>query len=294
MVLPGYMSGALAKPETTHAEEGGILWEAINSHRCRLRLTPTIHTISRRDGGLPTLVGNAVRNADLLMIEANPDDPQEMKDALLLTKYGEDDNLQSHLDSTTTTLLLQRLQQYGIALKSVEKIKPWAISFLLQDLEKKRAGLGDVPSAETLLVKCAHSSHVRIETFETMRSQLSVYDRFPDRIQRALLSAYLLQNATPASTTDALERITRAWYEGNFFALMSALDALNTIPAMERREVEHETVVIRNRLFLRKTLSTLSAHPGNSIVVAVGANHFEGNDGLLRLLSQHGFEIRQV
>lgn len=227
------------------------------------------------------------------MIEANPDDPLEMRGALLLTKYGEDDNLQRHLDSETTALLIQRLQQAGIELKRVEKLKPWAISFLLQDLEKKRAGLANVPSAETLLLKLARSVHVRFDTFETIRSQLSIYDQFPDKIQNILLSAYLLQNASPATTAKALERVTRFWYEGDFSALTNALDALNTIPPAERYQVEHETVINRNYLFLQKILSILSASPRSSVVVAVGAKHFEGPDGLLTLLKKHDFEIKR-
>jgi uncharacterized protein len=257
-----------------------------------VHLVPTIHLIVGPHTELPKLMSDYIQRADVILVEADPNDAHDRADALSLWKYHGDDSVVAHVSELTIGALQRRAAQEGLSFQQLSHLKPWAIKFLLGTVELRRAGIGTVPSAEGLILSAARSMSKRIEALETLRSQMEIYDTLPDHVTDLMLRGYLEQNSSPSETKHALEEITDTWLKGDRSSLIKKLDVLNTVPIDVRPLVDDALLVKRNEKFVQRLDSVVSAmHSGESVVMAVGVLHLRGDHGLLQLLKQRGYQL---
>ncbi|VWB79966.1 GumN family protein [Burkholderia territorii] len=176
-------------------------------------------------------------------------------------------------------------------MEKLKKLKPWAISILLQDIEKRNAELGKLTSVEAKIVTEARRDHVPVESFESIEQQFVMFDSFPEETQDAMLRGYLEQNATATQTNTALTRIARAWMAGDVERLGREIATLDPYPPQVDKIVNEKMLNQRNRRFADRILAEARSPAAAPFVVAVGFNHFNGPSGLLALLLARGFVI---
>ncbi|WP_162631765.1 TraB/GumN family protein [Burkholderia sp. JP2-270] len=276
-------------PEVSPSNNG-IVWKAVSETGLVVNLIPTIHVLPRHDR-LPPRIVKKIATSTKVFIEANPNDATDRANAVRHCRYPNDDDVFKHLTAQTAALLIARANTDKVPVEKVRRLKPWAISILLQDIEKRNADLGKLTSVEAKIVEEARHDDIPVESFESIEQQFVMFDSFPEDIQDAMLRGYLEQNATAAQTNTALTRIARAWLAGDVERVGSEISALDPYTPRIDKIVNEKMLDQRNHRFADRILAETQSPAAAPFAVAVGFNHFNGSNGLLNLLAARGFVI---
>jgi uncharacterized protein YbaP (TraB family) len=195
--------------------------------------------------------------------------------------------LRGLLSDETYRLLEAHLRSRGIPMAVVERMKPWAVTTLLVMLEFESVGLqGDYGVDRQFIERAAGRRPIR--GLETLRSQLTLFDGLPPRIQELMLEDTLLHVEEVARQSN---EIVAAWERGDEAALTQFLFASRE----EHPEFEdfYEAVFFARNEIMAGQLARLVAD-GKRRLVVLGAGHMVGPRGIPALLAARGFDVRRV
>jgi uncharacterized protein len=124
-----------------------------------------------------------------------------------------------------------------------------------------------------------------VRELEGLRGQLSIFDRLPETQQRTMLTAVVRESKTAAEDP---ERLQRAWLAGDATIIEAATrEGFLADPAL--REA---LLTGRNRRWVAAIIPALGQAPRP--LIAVGAAHLVGPEGLVALLEAEGYRIRRL
>jgi uncharacterized protein YbaP (TraB family) len=166
------------------------------------------------------------------------------------------------------------------------RLKPWAILLALAEAPRTQG----IP-LDAQLRERARERRVSVLGLELPEEQVAAFDAVPVASQVELVRYAL------AHRSDMLgdhERAVQAWLAGDAFALQRIARApvvrdarlAPHFAALERSIVTGRTALFAHRLFV-----PLRA---GRVLVAVGASHLDGPDGLVALLSAQGYRVRPL
>ena len=118
--------------------------------------------------------------------------------------------------------------------------------------------------------------------FESAESQLSIFDQLAPDDQLRLLEGTI---EAWSSAKDNPERLLRAWLTGN----TQVLEAATIEGIMADGELRSALLVNRNADWMRQLVPILDAKP--KPLIAVGAAHLVGPDGLVIMLEDNGYTV---
>jgi uncharacterized protein YbaP (TraB family) len=124
----------------------------------------------------------------------------------------------------------------------------------------------------------------RIEEFEGAARQFAIFDALAEPDQRAVLSA-VLDEASEKSSSPSPAAL---WLAGD----VAALEAETAQGMLADPEVAEALLVQRNRDWVERTVVLLKGR--QRPLIAVGAAHLVGPDGLVALLQRQGFTVRRL
>jgi len=122
-----------------------------------------------------------------------------------------------------------------------------------------------------------------IRTLETRAGQLRMFDRLPDEDQTVLLSTAVADAFAPDP-----DAAMRAWLVGD----MDTLDRLARSGLLADASLRETLLTARNAAWLGPVIAAIER--GEQPLVAVGAVHMAGADGLPALLAARGYTVERV
>jgi len=242
---------------TIHALPDGVLWS-----------TPPID--------------QAVDDADLLLVEvANLGVSDEI--ARTFAELSESPGLLPLSERVSAELrpdleiMLDRSDQSEAGLQSSED---WAAAIMLARVDAPGNPKNGVDRA---LIE--EFSTREVLGFETARGQLSIFDNLATQDQRDLLEGTIEEWA---SSRDNPERLMRAWLVGD----LKTLESATTNGIMADPELRAALLVDRNTRWMEQLLPILQNQPRP--LIAVGAAHLVGPDGLVTMLEEAGYSVNRL
>lgn len=225
----------------------------------------------------------AYDNAEELVVEvdlAEISDPELTKKSLGIVLLPEGEMLRDKISAKTYAALAES----GLPMAAMDRMKPWAISTILDMSQFAAAGLEERYGVDRYFVAKAKGRRP-VRGLETMQSQADVFDGLSWEIQELMLA-------------DSLERIGEdpseivdVWARGDEAALTSLIfDPLELEP---RYEPFYEAVFFSRNDVMAAQLATL-CHDGKKRFVVVGAGHLLGPRGIPAWLEQRGFRVERV
>jgi hypothetical protein len=166
----------------------------------------------------------------------------------------------------------------------LETYKPLLASSLLMESDLAC----DAPVAmEQLIMEEAKKHNKKIEGLETMAYQMSIFDSIPYKVQAGELLKYISVEGKQSEGEKELEMMMKAYREQDLEKLAEMLKS------GEAGIQHYEDLLLnnRNRNWVKKLKTIL---PGKKLVIAVGAGHLPGEQGLIRLLRKEGYTVTPV
>jgi uncharacterized protein YbaP (TraB family) len=166
-----------------------------------------------------------------------------------------------------------------------DALDDWAILVLMGQRAAQRAKLSSADGVEAGLTVAFRKAGKPIGGLETAEAQLMAFETLDAATQRALLTNAA---ARADSAPKEIEALTAAWARGDVRALERLINEdIDAVPTARRA-----IITDRNRAWTRWAERRMD-RPG-TVLVAVGAGHLVGADGVPALLAAQGYDVRRV
>lgn len=166
-----------------------------------------------------------------------------------------------------------------------EKFDDWAVMVLMGQRVAQNAQLSPSDGVETGLTAEFEAAGKPIGGLETAKAQLMLFETLDAATQRALLTR------AAEGSDDAVKEVgalTAAWARGDVAALARVINEdVDAVPAARKA-----VITDRNRRWSAWVQKRLE-RPG-TVLMAVGAGHLVGTDGLPAMLEAEGMKVTRV
>lgn len=225
----------------------------------------------------------AIDQADLLLVEvADLSDSEGM--ARIFRSMAFDDvpasSIQARIGSSARAELDLLLAESGIPPGQLDRMESWAAALTLA--QQVSTGEPRYGADRTLISEFAGRTVVE---FEGVRGQLYLFDSLPETEQVDLLEAVI---AEASDREDRASEMTVAWKTGD----LPALEKASGEGLLADAELRAALLTSRNEAWMSRLLPLLERN--ERPLIAVGAAHLLGQEGLPALLAREGYTVRRV
>jgi uncharacterized protein YbaP (TraB family) len=281
------LSVALA-PAPAFARGKHILW-TVQGKQNTVYLLGSIHVLRASDAALSDVAERAYDDAEQLVMEVDLDDPGETDPMAMLevmqrkALLPEGQSLRGVLGSDYDSVN-RRAQQAGLDLALFDGFAPWMVATTLLQLELAKRGFSPEFGIEQVLARRAAGDEKPVQGLETTAQQLELLAGMPMPMQKRFLIMTLDDSA---QIDEEIGELVGAWQAGDTDALAALLsDEFDEFPDLYRR-----LTVDRNRAWVGRLADLLDDR--DDYLVVVGALHLVGENSVVDLLEQRGYEVVQ-
>jgi uncharacterized protein YbaP (TraB family) len=260
-----------------------VFWSVTDADGGQNWLLGTVHSEDPRLLDFPPELMEALRQSDRVALELVPDG--SMLARLTEAMHYEDGRLHKVLGPELYPRVVELLEQdYGMGEPAVRRMRPWAVAMTLSlpppqtglfmdlALSFRASAMGkDVIALETLDEQLGFFEGMgEAGQIELVRQAVADHGQIPELFEE-LISVYL------SGELDELEALSRA-----------QIDQLGPEVAHHFQQVG---LVDRNHVMVERAMPHLRE---GGLIIAVGALHLPGEDGLIDLLRAQGFTVEGI
>lgn len=243
----------------------------------------TVHALPPGTHWRSPLMDSLLGEADLLVVEvAGLDDPEMLSRTFAALAYDRPGPpLEQRIDPALRDRYAELVARAPVGGDRLDGMESWAAALTLG--QAVRSGARVENGADRALLR--EFAGRRILELEGARTQLAIFDALPEAEQRALLAAVVTAGATAQGD---MEDMVDAWQRGD----LPALEAITGKGMLADPELREALLAGRNRRWAARIADLLEEQ--DRPMIAVGAGHVVGPDGLPALLGERGFTLRRV
>ena len=262
------------------------LWE-VQTASSRVFLLGSLHVLKRSAYPLAAAIDRAYAASQRLVFETNLGammEPAVLAKMMELGLYPEGRDLFQNISATTRNDLEKKLQDLGLPPANFSRFKPWFIAVTLTTLELQRLGFDPRYGLDLHFYTKATADEKELVYLESVDYQLNLLAKMNALDQNSFLVQTLKD--LEISTQLAGDMMT-AWQNGQAQDLYDLLfKSFEDHPGIEDRLLTR-----RNKEWLPQIEKMLKT-PKTTLVI-VGAGHLIGPDGLVEILKQKGYRVKQ-
>jgi uncharacterized protein len=249
----------------------------------------TIHLLPKGISWRNPPLDRVLPKADRLLLEIDMTAPdmtaragQAMLAGGLLTDGRSLDQL---LSPPVYEQVLAKATAGGLPEHAIRRFRPWMASLTLTQLSFAKLGFSPDDGVEKQLLAAPGKPGRQVLGLETIEQQMGFFASISDAAGAKMLEETLSQLGNAEAEVTKLKQ---AWLSGKPEDLLAALNA----PMQESPELYDVLITKRNQAWLTPVRAQLDT-PGITLV-AVGAGHLYGNDGLIALLRAQGLTVTRL
>lgn len=266
-----------------------FLWE-VSPATSTVYILGSIHFAKEDFYPLDETIEQVFDKSDILVVEINVTEADQFKTQELLNKIGlyfGGETLEKHLSKETLKLLKLRLNKLGISIEQVNKYKPWSLALNLVTLEFQRLGFSPQYGIDVYFLKKAKGSKKILE-LETFDYQINLLNNFSDYEQ----DLFLLETLVGFDNFESeIDKVIDAWSSGDA-EIMEGILTKSLIECPQLLSIYEKFLYERNRNMVSKIEKFLKT--GENYFIVVGAAHLIGKNGIIQLLKQKGYVVKQL
>lgn len=276
----------------------GLLFRATKGAQ-QITLAGTYHLPDARHAGIVDALSEALSGATELLVEAGPEEQAKLQNAIktdptLMFSTGKTlPELMSEEDWDQTKAALAA---YGVPAFLAAKMRPAFVAMTLslppcamEDVAKGQGGL------DMQVMEAADEDGVRVQALEPWDTVFTLFNGIKEAealemLRAAVIGAPLAEDMGVTMGDLYFRKEPRLiWELAREQALAGGMDPVEVESQMKLSE--DLLMVARNRNWLPKIEAAAEKGP---VVVAVGALHLSGDEGLLKLLEGDGWTIARL
>ena len=191
--------------------------------------------------------------------------------------------LSSLLGARDTGRLAHAAAKLGVPPETLEPLRPWLASIRLSLTNIKSQGFEPQSGVDRIIAGMAAAAGKRLGYLETVEEQFEIFASLSPPAEKAFLMATVQQIE---SGSGGVTELVAAWAEGD----------TGTFNRQFRETLGGDFPELRNALFINRNrrwteqIARMMAGSGKALI-AVGAGHLAGKDGVVGLLRAKGYKV---
>ena len=267
----------------------GLLWQVEAPNGRSSHVLGTFHTSDPRVLALPAPVVEALEGSETLAIEIVLT-PQEQQAMALAAMLSDGRSLEQILGPELFARSAIAAQSYGLGAAQLRRFKPWGLLSLFamppEEIQRQQRG---ARALDFHLQDLAKSRGKQLVALETVAEQIDLFDSLSEEEQVMLLKSTLDEQENNPTLFEDLVADYLARDLTSIQGMMTELSK-DVDPEFQARFVE-QLIDERNRTMVERAEPLLSR---GKAMIAVGALHLPGEQGILNLLAERGYEVSRV
>ncbi|WP_433707895.1 TraB/GumN family protein [Paenibacillus illinoisensis] len=279
----------VSKGAETAVQTGGrgFMWE-VESNGNTVYLVGSMHIADDSFYPLREEFEEAFAEADYLGVEidiSKAADEAQQKLILDLGSYQDGTTLKDHVSSETYTKLGGILKKNGLEPNALDAFKPWVAESTLASLKSTTAGYEASAGVDLYFIQKAIESKLPIIELESYESQLGMFNHFSKELQEETLKA-TLDNFDVLD--DSVNQMAEMWKTGNDEQLLELTNSFS-----DNEEYNKAMLIDRNIGMADKIDGYLKSDKKEEYFIVVGAAHYLGEHGIVKLLEDKGYTVER-
>lgn len=275
----------------------GTYWTATRGSRT-IHVIGTLHVDDARFDPITTALAPIIQSADHLLVEANAESQAALEQAVATQPdmlFLTDKTLIDLMPEDEWTKLADAARVRGIPPFMAAKFQPWYLSLMLsmspctlKSLAQNKNGL------DQRIMTIAEEANVPTSSLEPFETVFRLFNQDPLEEQIELLSI----GVVPVEASEnASYTLVEQYFDQEVIAALET-SRVTTRAHLDMTPEEFDTLFddIMDLINVQRNLSwigPIEATPGDSIVVAAGALHLGGEQGILNLLANEGYTLER-
>jgi uncharacterized protein len=239
----------------------------------------TMHVLCPEDFNISEQVLKAFQNTEELVLEIDATDPVVLAEMQQFSINPGFENIYTGLPKEDYKRIDRALaNKFGAGLDQMGIMKPFVLSSMIMTTLLPCAQL---ESPEIYFAGLAKEKDKKIQALETASLQIGIFDKIPTDLQIREIIKMLKEGGA-----DEFHHMKGAYVAGNLLALEQAMSDNEMM-----RDWKNLILIDRNKQWVQ-TLGPSMLE--KSLFIAVGAGHLPGEEGLIELLRNEGFQVTPI
>ncbi|MHC8441935.1 MAG: TraB/GumN family protein [Candidatus Eutrophobiaceae bacterium] len=268
----------------------GLLWK-ISKYGHSSHLFGTIHVSDPDIKQLALEVENAFNQSRGLYLETPFDSELIQAVALLMGNTDPTWMPQTYLDAPLYQRAAKLLAGRGVPTQAMNQLKPWALYLILSYPHSEDPIILDMH-----LHQLGERSSISIKGLEEGMDVLGIFDDMDKEEQVMLLVDMVCYYSDVEMEFEMMKAAYRQRNPGKIYSMI--IDALQEMEDDDAgrlyRKLIDKVLTQRNSSMAHAMDSAVGSSSAGALFFAVGAAHLPGDDGILALLAEKGYEIERV
>jgi uncharacterized protein YbaP (TraB family) len=269
--------------DNVNLSQNGLFWQIDKPGLTPSYILGSIHSDDPRVTKLAPIVRKHFEQADSVSLELIMDKSSLRKSARAIFLTEGNKTLDQLLGKELFEQVIKAARPYKIPITWLKRFKPWGVIAILSFLPKKNGQFLDL-----MLYKEAKKRKKRIYALESIKEQLYVFESFSLDEQIILLKDTLKNFDKMPNMFDKfhelyLKRDLTALMELGISVIRENKDNQTLSNTFYKRMIDDRNLIMVERM--QKVLKQ-----GNAFI-AIGALHLPGENGILQLLKQQGYQV---
>lgn len=296
---------AESSTETSKSESSGItpaVWKAENSDGNYIYMMGSIHFGDEATKYMPDYVDEAFNYSDALAVEADVEDvmndTSKIMELVYKLMYVDGTTIKDHISKETYDGIVDLLNQYNSYSPLYDYYVPYFWQTLLTNLTLQDSGLTSQNGVDMVLLERAKKENKDVYEIESLNYQIDMLTSFSDGLNEMILKNYLKPGAIEAER-ESTKQLYEYWKKGTIDAALLLAENLeksssNTDEETEKYNKEYNDKVLTQRNIGMAKKAESYIDNGEKVFVLVGAMHFYGDEGILKLMTKDGYKVSLV
>jgi len=256
------------------------MWE-IKSDNATVYLLGSIHLAKSEIYPLDDKIENAYKNSDNVVVEVNVKNVNQFELAsMMMLEQGK--TLKDELSDSTFALLENEFKKNQIPAMAYMQLKPWAATMLIVQMKLKQAGYDAQSGIDMYFIGKAEKDKKPILELEKMEFQLKMLEKMGDLDDEYFL--YSLRDLD--KSLEQFESIFEAWKLGDTTEISKI--SLDGVDEFESMKIFMDGMLDERNIGMAEKIDGY-LKSNKTYLVIVGSAHMIGNNGLLKLLEDKGY-----
>lgn len=271
--------------KTTGEAARGFMWEVKNNGNT-VYLVGSMHIADDSFYPLRSEYEEAFAEADYLGVEIDISKAVDEEQQKLITNMGmyqDGTTLKDHVSKETYAKLEEILKQNGMEKNALDAYKPWVVETTISTLKTMTAGYEAAAGIDLYFIQKAMERKIPVLELESYESQLGMFDDFSKELQERNLKTALDDFDT---LDDSVDQMADMWKSGNDEMLLEFTNSMAVEP-----EFYKAMLVDRNIGMADKIEGYLKSDKKEEYFIVVGAGHYLGEHGVIKLLQDKGYTV---
>lgn len=263
----------------------GFMWEVQNNGNT-VYLVGSMHIADDSFYPLRPEFEQAFAEADYLGVEidlSKAADEEQQNMIMKLGMYQDGTTLKDHVSKETYAKVGDILEQNGMKRDALDAFKPWVVETTISSLKSVMAGYEATEGIDLYFIQKALEGKIPIVELESYESQLSMFDQFSKELQEKNLNA-ALDNFDVLD--DGVDQMADMWKKGDEKALLELTNSM-----AGDAEYNKAMLIDRNIGMADKIDGYLKSDKKAEYFIVVGAAHYLGEHGVIKLLEDKGYTV---